>query len=1176
MNESPELGAILNEVRRRWQRRAFFRAWTLGTATAAAFFLIGAFAVWLVAGDGIPLVIAVLAVLASAGVALVCALLPLRHPPEDLRLARFVEERAGGLDDLLVTAVQHSASVRSDRDRGISALLAAEAVRAARDVDLENVIGRRAISRSVIGASIASLAFLVAAVWFAPSAGRASKVAAAYLFPSYYSITVSPGDTKVRVGQPLKIVARMPGIEGLTPVLTVGKGAEERSAPLTPGDAPGEFAITLQNLTVSFPYRVSAGSTTSPEFTVTVVRPIRVSRVDLRFDYPNVLGLAPRTEEDGGDIYAPVGTKVEVTVTTDKQASQGQLTFADGSGLPLSGPDRVLTAEITVNAEGSYRIALEDLDGFKTPGDTEYFIRTVNDSPPDVRILRPAGDRHVSPLEEVTIEAHAEDDYGVGSLDLVLKASNGREAVVPLARGGGLSLDGSHTVFLEDLHVQPGDFVTYHARARDIPHGRLSAEARSDIYFLEVKPYEEEFVAAQSQAMAGMMGQQTDIDALAAAQKDIIAATWKLDARARKTKDAKSAQDIRAVAQAQASTKAKAEALAGQVARATADPRRRRGRQAGVVPSREDAMATAIESMGRAADELNRLRTAESLPFEMDALNNLLKVAAEIRRNQVSRQQAMGGGGGNRQTPDLSTLFDQELRKQQQTNYETPSSAESKAETKKDDDPLDKIRDLARRQEALNKEQRDLAKDRERMSADEIKRLLERLTREQNDLRQQAEELARQLQRAQSQQNQQNQPSQNSQSGQGSSSSQSGRSGQGGESQRMRDVSEEMRNASSDLRRQDPEQASARGDRALQQLRSLEERMQGARPDERRRALGDLQLEARQLADGQRRIGNEASRTSQGTAGEDARRRLAGDQERLADRTDRLSEAVRQLGQSSGDGDPQDRQATSEASRQLEQQRIAERMRESAQAMRGGNAAASGERAAPSEDLARALDRIAEQLGAASGRRDAETERLSSQIARTQELRDRLAELQQSMDSLARAADAAKDEAGRSQPSAEGSRDSGQKPGQYAQPGADGRQGSSGQQGSGAGGRDGEVARLQRDVDEQMRNAQRLADDLRRQNPEMQKGGSTPEDWQRSVSAPGTEGFKQDFAKWESLKKNLLLALEQTESKLSDRLRDREVVDRLNVGRYESAPESYRDLVDRYYQSLATPRRAPR
>ena len=76
--------------------------------------------------------------------------------------------------------------------------------------------------------------------------------------------------------------------------------------------------------------------------------------------------------------------------------------------------------------------------------------------------------------------------------------------------------------------------------------------------------------------------------------------------------------------------------------------------------------------------------------------------------------------------------------------------------------------------------------------------------------------------------------------------------------------------------------------RPAKQLRGLEQQMQGARPDERRRAMGDLQLEARQLADAERRLGNEASRTAPGAAGEDARRRLAAEQERLADRTERL------------------------------------------------------------------------------------------------------------------------------------------------------------------------------------------------------------------------------------------------------------------------------------------------
>jgi hypothetical protein len=113
---------------------------------------------------------------------------------------------------------------------------------------------------------------------------------------------------------------------------------------------------------------------------------------------------------------------------------------------------------------------------------------------------------------------------------------------------------------------------------------------------------------------------------------------------------------------------------------------------------------------------------------------------------------------------------------------------------------------------------------------------------------------------------------------------------------------------------------------------------------------------------------------------------------------------------------------------------------------------------------------------------------------------------------------------------------------------------------------------LQRNVDEQMKEAQRLAEDMQRENPGMQKGGTTPEQWQRSVSAPGTEAFKQDFAKWEELKKNLLVALEQTESQLSDQLRARENRERLNAGRHDAVADTYRTLVDRYYQSLAAPR----
>ncbi len=219
-------------------------------------------------------------------------------------------------------------------------------------------------------------------------------------------------------------------------------------------------------------------------------------------------------------------------------------------------------------------MALSDADGLSNPGETEYFIRTLEDRPPDVRIIKPASDRKATPIEEVTIDARADDDFGVASLDLVYAVRGSQEKAVPFRRNGsGLTVNGQCTVYLEDLGVQPGDFVTYYARARDVSRGKRSSEARSDIFFLEVTPFEEEFVASQTQGGAGSQDERS-IEDLVESQKEIITATWKLDRRAREA-GGRSQEDIKTIAGAQGELRKRAGSAAAQMRRAT-DLRRRR------------------------------------------------------------------------------------------------------------------------------------------------------------------------------------------------------------------------------------------------------------------------------------------------------------------------------------------------------------------------------------------------------------------------------------------------------------------------------------------------------------------------------------------------------------------------------------------------------------------------
>ena len=104
----------------------------LGAVTAAAMLMVGVLAVWLVASEGIPLVVVVAAVTTVAVAALLFALLPLRQHPSDRQIARFIEERAGGLDEVLVTAVDKSGDANPVAD-----LLIGDAIRAARGVGVD-------------------------------------------------------------------------------------------------------------------------------------------------------------------------------------------------------------------------------------------------------------------------------------------------------------------------------------------------------------------------------------------------------------------------------------------------------------------------------------------------------------------------------------------------------------------------------------------------------------------------------------------------------------------------------------------------------------------------------------------------------------------------------------------------------------------------------------------------------------------------------------------------------------------------------------------------------------------------------------------------------------------------------------------------------------------------------
>ena len=1095
-----QLEALLNAVRRRWRTSVVLKVWGRSLLAAGACLAVAVLAARLLSpGDLLLLLLLGVAAMAALGVAATLAW-RVGRGPSPRRLARFIEERVSAagqpLDDVLVSAVE----VGGAEGGGFRSLVINTAVRRLQAIGPSSIVTPRELRRSSLEAVAGVAVFASALVIAWPLLSRASEAARLALFPHRIHIQVLPGDARLAVGQPLTIRASVTAGENVlgrvTPGLVVTAGDERRTVPM-PSDG-NEYRFHFESVDRTFRYQVVAGSTRSQEYTVTALFAPRVERIDLRYQYPAFTDQPPREEPDGGDIYAPSGTKVRFRVHTDKAVETGQLSLGGAAAVTLHRTaERLLEGELVLTRDDSYRVGLTDRDGLRSSDDTEYFIRLMDDRPPDVRILRPAGDQQITPLEEVAIQARADDDYGISRFELVYAVAGRAPKVVPL--GGpderGAARQGSYVLAAEDLKVQPGDVISYYARARDVGRGKRPTETRSDMFFLEVRPFSEEFVSAQSQGMAGMSGDQ--IESLIAAQKEIINATWNIERRA--TAGAgRSAADIAAIADAQAELKARAEQIAMQNGRGRSGlpfpqqvgpPRQFRGSRRGA-----DPVGTAISAMGRALDQLHDKRPGDALAHEMAALQGLLQAQAEVRRREVAQQSGAAAGGSGRQGQDLSALFDKELQRQQRTNYQSRSQLEERQE-RNGESALDRIRELARRQEELTRRQRELAG--RPLAPEERKRQLEELTREQQMLRAEADEMAGQT-----------------------------------NSGDMRGASDRMRSAASDLERQDPGSAAERSAQAAEALRRLEQQMRSDSPEGRQRAQGELRMEAQQIANEQRRIASEAGRLERGTgaADADAWRRLAAEKDKLADRVDDLRKSAGQLaaGQKPSEGD----QAATTA-RQLEQQRIAERMREGAKDM----ARTPGRDAAAREQqIARDLEQAVNRLHAGAER----VEDLSEELDRAQALRNRL-------DNLERQIREAEAKARARQPM--------------------GRSGAG--RNDGPAGPDGELQKLREEYARELQRTREALSKLERGTPGTGLGGATPEQHEWSVTDQGTEAFKQDFSQWRALRKDVDSALERYEASVLSRASRANLQDRLNGGGSDRAPDAYRRLIARYYESLA-------
>jgi hypothetical protein len=512
-----------------WRRLA--ACWLAATALCILLFAIhrstgwNSLLVW-----ALPLAAGVLAV------AIVCALE--RRRPRDFRsLAATLEQMHPELHPLLATAMEQQPDPESGefhflQRRVINAIVTHRHQRLWKEEAQQKLIS------AVIQQTAAFIAFVLV-LFTSLVLGGGRHASAAAQWPAS-GVTVTPGDTKVERGTGLVISARFGGKPpaDATLVLITASGKTKR-IPLERHLADPVFGASLLEVSEDGLYRVEYGKDKTRDFKISVFDYPALTRADAALQFPEYTGLTNKTIPDTLRVTAVEGTHLTYTLELNKPVARARLVAKDGASLRLTAQTNAVAMlrDFALTNSARYSLELVDAEGRTNKSPSDFSIQVLTNRRPELKLAFPRGDQRVSRLEEMQLQAEATDDFGVLKYGVGFGIAGEDPQYVELGSGARANEKRQFTnmISMEKLGVDVDQVVSYFAWADDYgPDGQVR-RTFSDMFFAEVRPFDEIYRADQSgEAESGNRNQQQQPGGgnqqtkLAELQKQIVIATWKL------------------------------------------------------------------------------------------------------------------------------------------------------------------------------------------------------------------------------------------------------------------------------------------------------------------------------------------------------------------------------------------------------------------------------------------------------------------------------------------------------------------------------------------------------------------------------------------------------------------------------------------------------------------------
>ena len=434
------------------------------------------------------------------------------------RAALQVEKHHGGLESLLVTAVQLA---NPGSAAGASEAMREKTCRAAEEtagsLHPEKTVSYSGLRRPGLLALAPVLALAVLAIingpFLAAGFGRIFTPWLAFEYPTKTQLTIGGGDRVVKEGESLRLHATLSGEipDKATLILRTGKGKpRERSLPVT-GRA---CEYSIEAVFRSFEYRISAGDANSAWHSVRVISSPRIERAEVSLAFPEYTQ-RPAETVDALTLTVPEGTRIKWKLALDRAVSSAEFRPAGDEVQPMNiSPDgRSVTMERVAAGSRAYSFGWVDKEhqfAFSSPS---HYLQVAPDQAPGVELTSPDRNLYATLGRKIDLAYRAHDDHGIGEAAIAYRVNKTGEKKVPIpvpkmSDGSEVRVDWSYRDALPDLAV--GDSLSLAIELADrYPGPQGPHRARSEgrrVQFLSKEDYLAQIEKEKRRLMAQVRG----------------------------------------------------------------------------------------------------------------------------------------------------------------------------------------------------------------------------------------------------------------------------------------------------------------------------------------------------------------------------------------------------------------------------------------------------------------------------------------------------------------------------------------------------------------------------------------------------------------------------------------------------------------------------------------------